>query len=426
MAMKRRKTRDEDRTDEKSKNTGESKESVTVGLLSPPDIPSKIAEALAPEFPDLLARYIEEDFSWETKVVVDDYIGAAEDASSILEEAEVLKKKYNWDYAICITDLPLFKNGEFLVAEANEKRKIAQISVPALGAVPLQRRVREAVLQLVSEMYYGSSEEARNKQEEKDFQMGSRKGKYVRNVGARDLVGKGLIERISPIHRVPSPESDNVSDVRFVARPSWKGYLRVTTGMALANRPWTIFTMFKSMIALAFGTGAYAMIFPTFWKLGDVYELDRSILLMVTALTALTAWIIISHGLWENSSKEKPERMTKLHNISTLLTLGFGVLGYYLMLVLFFFVAGYLFIPGSLLESNTGVGHPVGLLYHLSLAWLAASLSTCIGALGAGLENEETVLKGTYGYRQRIRKQKVRREQEEREKREEREERDNM
>lgn len=105
--------------------------------------------------------------------------------------------------------------------------------------------------------------------------------------------------------------------------------------------------------------------------------------------------------------------MRKLYNLTTVITIGIGVICYYIVLFLCFFLVLFLFIPLSLLESSTGVGHPVGTWYFFSLAWVASSLATWLGALGAGLADEEKVLKATYGYRQLRQKQKVKREKEE-------------
>ncbi|WP_252312235.1 hypothetical protein [Sinobaca sp. H24] len=390
-------------------------DTVSVGLIASPEMASSIAQAIEPDFPFYLELYVEEKVSWKIEVLTDAFAGSAEQVSDILEEAETVKQLHDWDYAVCLTDLPFFREGNFLVAEVNGERSIAQLSLPALGAVPMKRRVREASLQLISEMYHGSSKEIRDREQEKVEQIQRQNQQYIPNKGARDLVRKGWFERIAPIYRVQAEESRSISDVRFMARPQWNGYLRLITGMVQANNPWNIFSTFKSVIALAFASGAYAMIFPTLWQLGEAYEWERSLLLMIAAFTALTSWIIISHGLWENSSKIESLTMVKLHNTSTILTLGLGVLGYYIVLFFLFLLSVFLFIPVSMLESSIGVDREVDLSYYLSLAWLVTSLATCIGALGAGLENEEAVLKGTYGYRQRQRKKQAKREQEQKE-----------
>jgi hypothetical protein len=59
------------------------------------------------------------------------------------------------------------------------------------------------------------------------------------------------------------------------------------------------------------------------------------------------------------------------------------------------------FVPGSYFQ--TILKHPVGFSEYLTLSWLATSLATVAGALGASLEDEETVREASYGYRQRRR-----------------------
>jgi hypothetical protein len=58
-------------------------------------------------------------------------------------------------------------------------------------------------------------------------------------------------------------------------------------------------------------------------------------------------------------------------------------------------------VPGNYFQST--LKHPVGLGEYLTLSWLGASLATVAGALGASLEDEETVREASYGYRQRRR-----------------------
>jgi hypothetical protein len=94
-------------------------------------------------------------------------------------------------------------------------------------------------------------------------------------------------------------------------------------------------------------------------------------------------------------------RGAALYNGVTVLTVGAAVLAAYAILFALIFLAAWVFVPGGYFQ--TTLKHPAGFGEYLTLAWLGASLATVAGALGASLEDEETVRKASYGYRQRRR-----------------------
>jgi hypothetical protein len=126
----------------------------------------------------------------------------------------------------------------------------------------LRRQAREAAIQLVNELYEGSPELGRDGEDRDGKEAGAEA-----NVGEsrrpgprpRRLVGRRLGELVFPIWRT-TPTDDDV-DVRFVS-PTVRGHLRLLAGMVLANRPWKILPSFKSTVAAAFATAAYALVMP--------------------------------------------------------------------------------------------------------------------------------------------------------------------
>ncbi|WP_129139346.1 hypothetical protein [Modicisalibacter coralii] len=384
---------------------GDPRRPTLVGLLPAPEQPADIAESLAGQLPELLADYVDDRLAWDVQVVVDPLTGAMEDSDSIIDKTEAYKHQREWDYVICITDLPIYKERRYMVAEASMARCSAIVSLPAFGATGIRQRLRESILQLVNEMHHGSSEAARERQERRT-EASDKVSDDLRGEGARRLMGHRLFESLIPIHRETPEHAEGNIDVRFVTRSRLGGSLRILSGMVRANRPWTVFPAFRSVIAVAFATGAYGLIFPTFWKLNDSYGGSRLVVLMLTAMIAMVIWIMLAHGLWEPLRKASSRHIARLYNMVTVLTLSTAVVFYYGVLYLLFLFAVYLFVPASLLSQN--LGHAVGPANYLSLAWLASSLATLAGALGAGLEDDTTVLNATYGYRQRRRNKQMR------------------
>jgi hypothetical protein len=370
------------RRPEESPSTAPARASaLTLGLIPAPEIPEKTAKEIAEELPELLGRCVDGRVSWNVPVVVDPLTGSGREAPEILDVCRERMLSEGWDLAICLTDLPVYRGGELVVADVSAKRGVAGLSLPALGAVRLRPRVREAILQLAHELY------ARTKAPRPNSPPG----------GGRSRPSWGSFQRVDP------PDEDMKAmdvDARFAA-PGALGHLGLWAGMVLANRPWKMLPAFKGAIAAAFATGAYALVIPSIWLLADAVGWARLVLLMVAALVAMVAWIIVAHHLWERPEEREQRKWAALYNGVTALTVSAAVLSAYAILFILIFLAAWVFVPGAYFQ--TTLKHPVGFGEYLTLAWLGTSLATVAGALGASLEDEETVRKASYGYRQRRR-----------------------
>jgi hypothetical protein len=355
---------------------------VTLGLIPAPDIPEKIAEELASELPDLLRSRVDGGVSWDVPVVVDPLTGTDREAPEILDECREKMLSEGWDLALCLTDLPVYRGGRLVAADVSSERGVAGLSLPAMGALRLRPRSREATLRLAQELY----EKVHEPEADATLKRSPRSTGFV-----------------GPFRRVDPPDEDMAAmdvDARFAATGPL-GHIGLWSGMVLANRPWRMLPAFKGAIAAAFATGAYALVITTLWSLADSVGWARLLLLMVTAIVAMVAWIIVAHHLWERPEEPDQQKWAALYNGVTVLTVTSAVLCAYAILFALIFLAAWVFVPGDYFQ--TILKHPVGFGEYLTLSWLAASLATVAGALGASLEHDETVRKASYGYRQRRR-----------------------
>ena len=356
--------------------------SVTLGLIPAPDIPEKIAQELASELPDLLRSRVDAGISWDVAVVVDPLTGTDREAPELLDECREKMLSEGWDLALCLTDLPVYRDGRLVAADVSSERGVAGLSLPAMGALRLRPKARDLTLQLAGELYERTKEHA-----------------------AGDPPARGSQPRgpVGSFQRVDPPDEDMRAmdvDARFAA-PGALGHLRLWSGMVLANRPWKMLPAFKGAIAAAFATGAYVLAISSMWLLADAVGFWRLLLLMVTAIVAMVVWIIIAHHLWERPEDRERREWASLYNGVTVLSVSSAVLLAYAILFLLLFVAAWIFVPGGYFQST--LKHPVGFGEYLTLSWLGASLATVAGALGASLEDEERVRAASYGYRQRRR-----------------------
>src|SRR5690625_3495743 len=128
---------------------------VTIGIIPAPDLPATIAEPMKDDLPEALHSTIDNQVEWNVEIEESPLTGAAEKVKDIVDEAKKLLERNNWDYAICLTDLPVFSRKKVVLADANVTDGVAQISLPAFGALPTPKRVKKTVIQMVTELRSG-------------------------------------------------------------------------------------------------------------------------------------------------------------------------------------------------------------------------------------------------------------------------------
>ncbi|UOQ84028.1 hypothetical protein [Gracilibacillus salinarum] len=360
----------------------------TLGIVTPPWYTEKIEYKLQNCLPELLNKHLNGEQEWDIKYSADPLIGLTEHSKEVMNALYEKKEEEGWDLAVCLTDLPLFRDKSLVVAEANEAKQVSLLSLPGMGAFPIIKRIRESIIQLVKEM------NGQNTQKEAGrWSLNASQNKW-KNIWRK-------ITFMTPIKKETVEMDDHNMGVRFTVDSRFRAGIRMVTGMVRANRPWSLFPSFMKVLMVAFTTGIYALVFPTLWKLGGSYGVGRMLLISIMAITSLVVWIIISHKLWERPNDNFSTYLRRLYNCTTFLTLFTTILIYYFVLYGGFLLAVFLLIPMDVLQAQlSGEG---GLHHYFLIAWMATNVSTFIGALGSSLEKEEVVLSGTYGYRQRQR-----------------------
>lgn len=421
------------------------KEKIKIGIIAAPERAANITGNIIGKLASHFSKTIDKEITWEVERLVDPLTGAAEAAQDILYNAAHIKRNKNWEYAICLTDLPIFYNKDIVAADISFNYKVAQISIPAFGWVPMQKRIQRAIIQLLSELHgnytadnpkhYNSRTFEKQKetsmthifkrqfpimpirrQENPDISFKSGLD-YVNNVlhNNKDKDDNNMDEESTEDKDDKGKEdssneaNDNNIDVRYIVFPRVNGRMRLILGMTFANNPMKIMSSFKNVIAIAFTTGAFALIFPTIWNMGQILSVYRLSGIMLAAIFGLVAWIISAHNLWEYPSKRNDPNIRRLYNLATTSTLIIDVITYYFVLFCLFLTACFIFIPVDYFQSMIHEYDEASSIFvnYARAAWAAASISTIVSAIGAGLENEELVRDITYGYRQSRRYEKM-------------------
>ncbi len=346
---------------------------IVVGLVAtPPDYPAQVVARLAAELAERLAERVDADVRWTVREgwgeVAPRRDGGVE---ALLDDLAERRAETRWDVAVCLTDLPLHTERVPLVAHSSARRRVAVVCLPALGLRQL-RAVRAAVPDLVCRLLTDTSDE---------------------RVSPAGWEPAELTTRVAAIRRLVGEAG--TGELGYVAS-RLIGRMRLVTGMVRANRPGRALLGLSKLLVGSFGTAAFALTTSTIWQMGDALGGLRLTVIMLLGLSALVAWLIIAHDLWEKPDRQTPPELTRLFNLGTVLTLTLATTLSYLVLFTGTVLAAALLIDTSVLKQT--LQRPVGAADYLVLAWIISSLATVGGAIGSGLEDEDTVRAAAYGY----------------------------
>ena len=277
-----------------------------------------------------------------------------------------------WHLVVCVTDLPLQTARRPVIAHVSATHGVAVLSMPALGPVSVRKRTAETIVRLVGNMLGDLAQAAGAAGR---LPLAEAVTRRMRELGARTERGE--------------------QGVGFVARVV-TGNIWLLLGMLRANRPWRLALRLMRALAVAFAAGVFALVTSDIWRLSAYLGPLRLAVIALGSVAGIAVTIVVTTGLWERSPHPAAREQVALFNIVTAATVGLGVAALYLALFIAMLAAALLLVPGSLL--SLVLGHRAGVAGQVSLAWLATSIATLGGALGAVLETRETVREAAYTY----------------------------
>jgi hypothetical protein len=347
---------------------------IRLGLIATPGVAYDLARDLASMLPEALDRKASSAVKWEVELVADAFAADSRlSAVAMIDRARERMQREGWHLAVCLTDLPLRNGRRPVIADASAMHGVAILSLPALGAARLRRRALETVLRLLDGLM---GERLVTADERDDRRRRGRVDRRLADVAATES----------------SPNDDDFSFVTGVLR----GNVRLLLGMVAANRPWRLAVGLSRALAAALGAAAFALVTADIWQLADSLGPVRLAGLTLLSVSATVVTLIVAHELWEHGGGGLRREQAVLFNAATTITVMLGVLVLYAALFAIALAGAWLVLASGPLAKT--LGHTPDAGDYLRLAWLVSSLSMVGGALGGGLESDETVRQAAYGY----------------------------
>jgi hypothetical protein len=348
--------------------------SVQVGLIVSPAIEEATARRLRDELRDALGRRYP-NVDWDLSLVRDVLVDPPVHLTELVDATRNRLLLENWDLAVCVTELPLRVSRRPLLTHASPIHGVALVSLPALGVVQRRRRLLDALVDAVAALI---------------GDLPDHDGK-PRRLARRMHVERRLYELAT--HVDDDPRSQGVA---FLARVI-SGNIRLLGGMIAANHPWRLVGHLSRALLGALAAAAFALVTSDVWRIAASLGPPRLTLLMLGSTGGAVVALITAHQLWEQAPDPYSREQVALFNLATLATVVLGIGSLYATVFAVSLATAGLLIDSTLLAS--AVHHDVDLWDYLRLAWLASSLATVGGALGATLETDSAVREAAYAYR---------------------------
>lgn len=344
---------------------------VVVGLLASPGLAAELTESLLAEITDRLNSQLH-GVRWRVEFVSDRLVQPPTDLSELISAGRRMLLQRGWHLAVCVTDLPLQTARRPVVAHISTTHGVAVLSMPALGPVSLRRRTADAIVRVLG------------------FMLGD--VTPAPDDGQRRSLARAVTRRMRELGtRIEHGEQG----VGFAAQVI-TGNIWLLLGMLRANRPWRLALGLFRVLVAAFAAGVFALVTSDIWRLAVYLGTLRLVVIAVGSVAGIGATIMVATGLWERSPHRGAREQVVLFNIVTAATVSIGVAVLYLALFIAMLAAALLLVPADLLAAQ--LGRSATAVDQIRLAWLAASVATLGGALGAALESHESVREAAYTY----------------------------
>lgn len=344
---------------------------IELGLVVTPILSSDIVHEVAAEVTrELEARYPE--VGWKVTAVNEALVEPPAALADVVDAARARLLAEEWDLVVHVTELPIRISRRPVLAHSSRTHAAAVISLPALGVKQSSRRLVESVVDAVS-VFVDDTLERRG-------ETGHHRRVRRRLIElANDVEGSNELEGVALLHRVAT------------------GNLGLLLGMVRANHPWRLATRLTRALVGALGVALFAVVTSDVWRIAVTLPGARLALICAATVVAAVLALISLHGLWERAPERRLREQAMLFNLTTTITVAFGILALFAATAVASLGAALLTIEPAALSDQ--LRHPLGFSDYTRLALLASALATVGGAFGGALESDTAVREAAYGYR---------------------------